>query len=106
MPVVHEVIVTAEHGTFPEAEKDVSATHATWHTVSAVLVQAVLTPAVHVASAAHVLHGAFPEAEKVVPAVHGRHALSAEIVAGVKPSPATHVLMFTAPHASPLALAE
>ena len=78
----------------------------TMHRVSAVVAQAVLTPVVHVASAVHVLHGAFPEVEKVVPAVHGRHALSAEIVASVKPSPATHVLMFTAPHASPLALAE
>ena len=94
------------HGAFPEVEKVMPAAHATWHTVSAVLVQAVLTPAMHVESAVHVLHGAFPEAEKVVPAVHGRHALSAEIVAGVKPSPATHVLMFTVPHASPLALAE
>jgi len=76
------------------------------HTMFVVAVQAVLTPAVHVESAVHVLHEAFPETEKVVPAVHGRHALSAEIVAGVKPSPATHVLMFTVPHASPLALAE
>ena len=58
------------HGAFPEAEKVLPATQATWHTMSAVLVQAVLTPAVHVASAAHVLHGAFPEAEKVVPATH------------------------------------
>jgi hypothetical protein len=94
------------HGAFPEAEKVLPAAHATWHTVSDVLVQAVLTPAVHVASAAHTVHGALPEVEKVEPVVHGRHALSAEIVAGVKPSPATHVLMFTVPHASPLALAE
>ena len=94
------------HGAFPEAEKVLPASHATWHTVSVVLVQAVLTPAVHVESAVQVLHEPFPETEKVVPAVHGRHALSAEIVAGVKPSPATHVLMFTVPHASPLALAE
>ena len=59
------------HGAFPEAEKDVPTAHATWHTVSVVLVQAVFTPAVHVASAAHVLHPvAFPEAEKFAPAVH------------------------------------
>ena len=65
-PTVH-----ALHGAFPEAEKDVPATHGTGlHTVSVVTVQAVLTPAVHVASAAHVLHpGAFPEAENV-PAAH------------------------------------
>jgi hypothetical protein len=34
------------------------------------LVQAALTLAVHVASAAHVLHGMYPKAEKVVPATH------------------------------------
>ena len=43
-PTVH-----ALHGVFPEAEKDVPATHGTWHTVSVVSVQEVLTPAVHVA---------------------------------------------------------
>ena len=58
------------HGAFPEAEKVLPAAHATWHTVSAVLVQAVLTPAVHVESAVHTVHGAFPEVEKVLPAAH------------------------------------
>ena len=46
------------------------AAHATWHSVSAVLVQAVLTPAAHVAAVAHIVHGALPEEEKVVPAAH------------------------------------
>ena len=73
-PVVHVAsAVHFVHGAFPEAEKDVPAAHATWHTVSVVLVQAVLTPAVHVASTAHVLHpGAFPEAENV-PAAHYKY---------------------------------
>ena len=35
-----------------------------------VVVQALLTPAVHVEWAAHVWHGVYPEAEKVVPAAH------------------------------------
>jgi hypothetical protein len=106
-PAVHVASAAhTVHGAFPEVEKVLPSTHATWHTVFVVVVQAVLTLAVHVASAAHTVHGALPEVEKVEPVVHGRHALSAEIVAGVKPSPATHVLMFTVPHASPLALAE
>ena len=62
------------------------------HTVSAVLVQAVLTPAVHVASAVHVVHGAFPEAEKDVPATHGTglHTVSVVSVQAVL-TPAVHV---------------
>ena len=39
--------------------------------VSDDVVQAVLTPAVHVASAAHASHGALPDPENVVPATHG-----------------------------------
>ena len=74
-PAVHVApAAQAVHGAIPEAENDVPAAHATWHTVSVVLVQVVLTPlktpTVHVESAAHVLHpGAFPEAENV-PAAH------------------------------------
>jgi len=74
LPVVHEVIVTAEHGTFPEAEKVLPAAHATWHTVSAVSVQAVLTPAVHVEASAHAVQELveeenFPATHVLVPLV-------------------------------------
>ena len=71
-PAVHVASAAhALHGDFPEAEKDVPATHGTGlHTVSVVLVQPVLTPAVHVEPAAHVLHGVYPKVEKVVPAAH------------------------------------
>ena len=40
------------------------------HTVSVVVVQAVLTPSVHVDLAVQALHGSLPEVEKVVPATH------------------------------------
>ena len=43
----------------------------TLHTVSTVVVQAVLTPAVHVEAAAQVVQGALPEFEKVLSASHG-----------------------------------
>ena len=56
------------HGAFPEAEKVLPAAHATWHTVSAVLVQAVLTPAVHVEAAAHAVQE--PVEEENDPATH------------------------------------
>jgi hypothetical protein len=44
-PAVH-VALTAHfvHGAFPEAEKVTPAAHATWHTVSVVVVHAVFTP--------------------------------------------------------------
>ena len=67
------------HGAVPDVDHVFPASHfslaspggaTALHTMSVVAVQAVLTPAGHVASAAHVLHGAFPEAEKVVPATH------------------------------------
>ena len=61
------------------------------HTTSFVAVQAVFTPAVHVASVVHVLHGAMPEAEKVVPAAHATwHTVSAVFVQAVF-TPAVHV---------------
>ena len=50
------------------------------HTVSAVTLQAVFTPAVHVAVAAHVVHGDVPDADQVVPATHAvalPHAMAA-----------------------------
>jgi len=89
------------HGAFPEAEKEVPATHGTWHTMSAVLVHAVLMPgvcgvtrcaAVHVESAAHVAQGAVPKAEKVSPATHGTglHTVSVVLVQAVF-TPAAHV---------------
>jgi hypothetical protein len=56
------------HGAFPVVENVVPAAHATWHTVSEVLEQAVFTPAVHVEEAAHVEHGAVPAVENVDPA--------------------------------------
>ena len=63
---------------------------ATWHTVSNVFVQAVLTPAKHEATVAQVLHGATPEAENVVPAAHaGWHTVSDVAVQAVL-TPAEH----------------
>ena len=63
----------------------------TSHTVFVVVVQAVLTPAVHVAAAAHVVHGVLPEVEKDVPATHGTlHAVSVFVVQAVL-TPAVHV---------------
>ena len=43
----------------------------TLHTVSVVVVQAVLTPRVHVEAAVQVVHGALPQVEKVLSASHG-----------------------------------
>ena len=62
------------------------------HMVSVVLMQAFFTPAVHVASAVHVVHGAFPEAEKDVPATHGTglHTVSVVLVQAVL-TPNKHV---------------
>ena len=56
------------------------------------MVQAVLTPAVHVASAVHALHGVLPEAEKDVPSTHGTglHTVSAVVVQAVL-TPVVHV---------------
>ena len=56
------------------------------------MVQAVLTPAVHVASAIHAAHGVLPEAEKDVPATHGTglHTVSVVSVQAVL-TPAVHV---------------
>jgi hypothetical protein len=59
-----------EHGALPDGDHVDPASHGTSHTVFAVFEQAVLTPAGHVASTAHVLHGMYPKAEKVVPAAH------------------------------------
>ena len=58
------------HGALPERENVEPATHAMWHTVLAVLMHAVFTPAVHVESAAHIAHGATPDADHVDPATH------------------------------------
>ena len=61
--------------------------------MSVVLVQAVLTPVVHVASAIHAAHGVLPEAEKAVPATHGTtglHTVSVVTVQAVL-TPAVHV---------------
>ena len=46
--------------------------HAIWHTVFAVWMQAVFTPAgSHVEPAAHAAHTSLPDAEKVLPPIHG-----------------------------------
>ena len=84
-PAVHvELAVHFWHGAFPEAEK-VPAAHATWHTVSVVLVQAVFTPASpHVEAAAHAPHGALPVAEKVEPISQATwHTVSVVVVQAV-----------------------
>ena len=52
----------------------------TLHTVSVVVMQAVLTPVAHEEAAAQVVHGALPEAENVVPATHGVHLSAAQSV--------------------------
>ena len=63
----------------------------TLHTVFFVVVQVVLTPAVHVALAAHIVHGVLPEVEKVLPASHGTlHAVSVVVLQAVF-TPAAHV---------------
>ena len=49
------------------------------------MVQAVLTPAVHVEASAQAVHGALPEVEKSVPATHGTTAsLHTVFVVGVQ----------------------
>jgi hypothetical protein len=56
--LVHvEAAAQVSQGAVPAAEKVDPATHATWHTVSVVLVQVVFTPAAHVEAAAHVAQG-------------------------------------------------
>ena len=71
-PTTPHVAASAQevHGAFPVMENAVPAAHATWHTVSDVFVQAVLTPAAQEESTAQVLHGEVPDAENVVPATH------------------------------------
>ena len=91
------------HGALPKVEKVAAFTHATGgllHTVSIVLVQTVLTPWVHVATAAPFwpqwVHGALPEAEKVAPVTHagigaGLHERSLNVVQAVL-TPWVHVV--------------
>ena len=70
-PVTHvEVAAHAEHGALPVADQVAPATHATWHSVSVVLVQADFTPVAHVDTAAHAEQGALPVADQVEPATH------------------------------------
>ena len=69
------------------------------HSVSVVLLQAVLTPAVHVAPAAQAVHGAIPEAENDVPAAHATwHTVSVVLVQAVFTPAPPHVE--SAAHAS------
>ena len=63
--------VHGEHGVIPDVENVDPVTHATWHLLSDVLVQAVLTPNAH---AVHDEHGAAPEAENVEPVTHAAGA--------------------------------
>ena len=65
--------------------------HGTWHTVSAVWMQAVLTPVVHVASAAHGEHGAFPEMEKFVPTAHATWHTVSDVWVQADFTPVAHV---------------
>ena len=57
-PIAPHVEASAHvaHGSLPEVENVVPATHATLHAVSAVVVQAVFTPSAHVDAAAQVVH--------------------------------------------------
>ena len=48
--------------------------------MSVVVVQAVLTPWVHVEAAAQVVHGVLPEVEKCVPTHGTRHVSAAQSV--------------------------
>ena len=83
--------VHASHGALPEAEKEVPPTHgatAPLHTTSDPGVQAILTPAAHVASVEQlshgVPHGAYPVADHDVPATHGTlHAVSVVVLQAV-----------------------
>ena len=68
-PAVHVASAAhTVHGAFPEVEKVLPATHATWHTEFFVLVHTDFTPWAHVLQ---LVHGVLPEAEKVLPATHG-----------------------------------
>ena len=79
------------HGAFPDADQVEPATHATWHTVSDVLVQSVFTPAAHTESAAQVSHGAVPAVENVDPATQATwHTVSVVLEQAVF-KPAVHV---------------
>ena len=63
------------------------------HTVSVVVLQAVLTtPAVHVEASAQVVHGVMPEVEKLLPASHGTtlHTVSVVVLQAVL-TPVVHV---------------
>ena len=56
------------------ADAATGATGAALHTVSVVVVQVVLTPFVHVSTAAHALQGAVPAADQVAPALQAAAA--------------------------------
>ena len=80
-----------EHGALPVADQVALALHATWHSVSAVLVQADFTPVAHVEEAAHVSQGAVPAVENVDPATHATwHTVSVVLMQAVF-TPAAHV---------------
>ena len=63
------------------------------HTMSAVVVQSVFTPPVHVESAEHVTHGAVPEAENVVPAAHATWQTVSAVLVQMVFTPAVHVAL-------------
>ena len=76
-PAVHvEEAAHVSQGAVPAVENVDPATHATWHTVSVVLVHDVFTPAPHVESAAHGEQGVFPEEDHVEPAEQGTGQVS------------------------------
>ena len=61
------------------------------HTVSAVVVHAVLMPVVHIAPAAHGSHGTFPVDEKVLPASHATWHTASAVVVHTVLMPVAHV---------------
>ena len=79
-------------GAFPDADQVEPAIHATWHTVSVVLEQDVLTPtAPHVDAAAQVSHGALPDREKVEPATHAMWQTVSVVLVQAVFTPGAHV---------------
>ena len=100
-PVPHVASVEQlAQGAYPDADHVAPTVHGALHTVSVVVVQAVLTfPAPsHVESAAHTLHGALPDTDHVAPDSHGTsHTVSIVVVQAVL-TPLEH--MASTAHAS------
>jgi len=78
-------------GAVPAVENVEPATHATWHTVSDVLAQEVLTPAEQEESAAQVSHGALPDRENVEPTTHAMWQTVSVVLVQAVFTPGAHV---------------